>query len=571
MKSLRLLLIEDSEDDALLLELELRNAGFDLVFARVDTPQELEAALAENSWDAIIADYNLPAFTGLDALRIIQAKGLDLPFILVSGVIGEEKAVEAMKAGAHDYLMKGNFSRLAPALERELRDAEVRRERRQALEDLQRAHDELENRVGQRTDELSRANEVLRAEIAERERTEQALLQATVAAEAASRAKSQFLANMSHELRTPMTGVLGMLDLALAGDLAAEQRDFIETARTSALSLVRILNDILDLTKIEAGKFSIEAKPFSIRNIVKNTFNILLPVTMSKGLDFDFIIADDVPDTLVGDQTRLSQVLTNLAGNAVKFTEKGRVEIRVATGGSAPVGTRDITFTVSDTGIGIPDDKKDLLFRVFSQVDESHTRSYGGIGLGLAICKEIVARLGGTITFSSEAGQGSTFSFTLPLGAAKAEQGAIAAGKTTTSGEAPRAEGISKPRLLVAEDDQINRKALGLMLQMADFAIDFAEDGQQAVEMWEEGEYDLILMDIQMPRLNGIEATGVIREKERTRGGHTPIVAVTAHALKEDEKRCLDAGMDAFVAKPIDFKACIQVIREALKKTGIDR
>jgi CheY-like chemotaxis protein len=404
-------------------------------------------------------------------------------------------------------------------------------------------------------------------EFYDRKRAEEETQQAKELAETATKAKSQFLANMSHELRTPMAGVLGMLDIALAGNLEAKQREFIETAQRSASSLVRILNDILDLTKIEMGNFSIVAKPFPIRKLLENTFNILMPAAKSKGLDFGFKVADDLAQTFVGDQTRLNQVLTNLAGNAVKFTEKGRVEIRVAAGGSVPGGRREVTFTVTDTGIGIPDDKKDLLFRVFSQVDESHSRIYGGTGLGLAISKEIVERMEGTITFTSDEGRGSTFSFTIPLGEAELERDAgLAPEKTAATGAAPRADEIRKPRLLVAEDDQTIRQVLGVMLQRSNYEIDIAEDGQKVVEMWEDGEYDLILMDIQMPRMNGFEATGAIRENERTRGGHIPIVAMTAHALKEDEERCLDAGMDAYVSKPIDFKVCLLVIGEALKK-----
>ena len=400
-------------------------------------------------------------------------------------------------------------------------------------------------------------------DITERLRAE-TLQQAKDLAEAATATKSQFLANMSHELRTPMTGVMGMLDLALLGNLEEEQREFIEIAQTSARSMVRILNDILDLTKIEAGKFSIISKPFSIRKCVENACNIFFPLARKKGLDLNCAVADNVPETLAGDQARLNQVLTNLAGNAVKFTEKGKVEIRVATGGSVSGAKREVSFTVTDTGIGIPDDKQDLLFRSFSQVDESHSRSYGGTGLGLAISKEIVERMGGTISFTSEEGKGSTFSCTIPFGEVEVEHDA---GFTLVE-TAPLTEAIIKPRLLVAEDEPVTRQFLGFFLQRANFETDFAENGQKVVEMWENGEYDLILMDVQMPLMTGFEATAAIREKERTRSGHIPIIAMTAHALKEDEKRCLDAGMDAYISKPIDFMACLQLIRETLKNAS---
>jgi PAS domain S-box-containing protein len=385
-------------------------------------------------------------------------------------------------------------------------------------------------------------------------------------AEAATRAKSQFLANMSHELRTPMTGVLGMLDLALSGNLEADQREFLSAAHSSALSLVRILNDILDLTKIEMGKLLIEDKPFDLRQCVEDTLNILYPVVKIKGIGLDFTVAGDVPKVMIGDQARINQVLTNLAGNAVKFTEKGKVEIRVSAGRSAPGAKRKVTFSVADTGIGIPGDKNHLLFHSFSQVDGSHSRSYGGTGLGLAISKEIVERMGGTITFSSEEGVGSTFSFSVPMAEAPRGSDLQSAALSQPAQSAAPAPERAKLRLLLAEDDATILKFLGLMLNRANYQVDFAENGMKAVEMWEKGAYDLLLMDVQMPRLNGFEATGAIREKERKIGGHTPIVAMTAHASKEDEQRCLDAGMDAFIPKPIDFAATLLVIEEILQR-----
>jgi signal transduction histidine kinase len=561
--SLRVLLVEDNPGDAELL-VEMLPSGESTLYdvecvARLSVALELVAA---EQFDLVLLDLGLPDSDGLATLHIMREQAAKLPIVVLTGNNDEQTGLDAIKEGAQDYLVKGQTDK--GLLLRSINYAVERKRSANALKEL---NDTLEERIAERTAQITSVNETLLIEIYDRKRAEEETQQAKELAETATKAKSQFLANMSHELRTPMAGVLGMLDIALAGNLEAKQREFIETAQRSASSLVRILNDILDLTKIEMGNFSIVAKPFPIRKLLENTFNILMPAAKSKGLDFGFKVADDLAQTFVGDQTRLNQVLTNLAGNAVKFTEKGRVEIRVAAGGSVPGGRREVTFTVTDTGIGIPDDKKDLLFRVFSQVDESHSRIYGGTGLGLAISKEIVERMEGTITFTSDEGRGSTFSFTIPLGEAELERDAgLAPEKTAATGAAPRADEIRKPRLLVAEDDQTIRQVLGVMLQRSNYEIDIAEDGQKVVEMWEDGEYDLILMDIQMPRMNGFEATGAIRENERTRGGHIPIVAMTAHALKEDEERCLDAGMDAYVSKPIDFKVCLLVIGEALKK-----
>jgi PAS domain S-box-containing protein len=397
-------------------------------------------------------------------------------------------------------------------------------------------------------------------------KAEEELTHAREVAEAASLAKSLFLANMSHELRTPLTGVLGMLEMAQSGHLDEKQREAIETAHMSGRLLLMIINDILDLTRLESGKLVFEEHPFSLHDQVKGAVDVLMPQALNKGLVLVRRVAADVPANVVGDRVRLQQVLTNLVGNAVKFTERGRVVLEISAGEKTAEGKRGITFTVTDTGIGIAHDKKEMIFDSFCQADVSHTRQYGGTGLGLAISREIVERMGGTITCESTVGKGSSFSFTIPFLEAAPESVSMpepVAAPPVEPAVHPVAAG-GRARLLVAEDDEVTRKVLGFMFQRSGFDFDFAGDGRQAVEMWEQGGYDLVVMDGQMPSMDGFAATAAIREREQERGGHIPIVAMTAHALREDRERCLAAGMDAYLSKPIDFKTCMEVIRGLL-------
>ncbi len=404
----------------------------------------------------------------------------------------------------------------------------------------------------------------LRREIAERRQIEEELRQAKESADAANSAKSQFLANMSHELRTPMTGVLGMLQIALEDNLEPAQRERIDLAHKSARSLLGIINDILDLSRVEAGKLVIEEEPFNLRGALANSCDILFSTARHKGLDLVCSAAEDVPENVAGDRLRLMQVLMNLVGNAIKFTEKGRVEIRVETAGERPDGKKEISFSVTDTGIGIPDAKKSTIFQSFNQADASHSRRYGGAGLGLTISKKIVELMAGRIDFESMAGLGSTFRFTIPLAVIDKVDDTFAGTGTAEPAESgtPLVAG-DKPRILVAEDDQVTRNLLGHLLGKAGFEHAFATDGIQTVEMWEKGSYDLIVMDGQMPGMDGFEATRVIRERE-SGCRHIPIIAVTAHAFQEDKERCLSCGMDGYVTKPIEFKVLLEKVREHL-------
>ena len=380
------------------------------------------------------------------------------------------------------------------------------------------------------------------------------------AAEAANLAKNRFLANMSHELRTPMNGLLGMIQLTQQDTLSKEQRELLDLALASGNGLIRVLDDILDLSRIEAGRVTLEKKPFDLNECVTSIATLLHPEALRKDLKLTVTLDKQLPSTVSGDRVRLRQVLTNLIGNAIKFTLQGTVLVQVT---QEPEG---ITFTVSDTGIGIPEEKCHLLFKPFSQVDDSFTRNYGGTGLGLAISQEIVELMGGRIIFDSCEGFGSSFSFTLPFetrkdGSAPPPFASTAVEETTPT----EAAAVHPPRILVVEDELINRTLLQMGLGRKNFQVGTAENGQEALEKLAQQEFDLILMDVQMPIMDGISTTQAIREIEREKGGHIPILAVTAFASSNDKECCLNAGMDRFLTKPVNLDEVVQVIGELLQ------
>jgi signal transduction histidine kinase/CheY-like chemotaxis protein len=682
---LHILLIEDNAAEAFLLQESLAQVSRPPDVIHADTLDSALRYLKEYIIDAILLDLALPDSEGLATLEQANAAADYLPIIVLTGLEDEAVAIEAVRKGAQDYLIKGQTGArqlmqtilraverkrleraLAQSAQRNLLLAEISAKvaAKKEVEELLRtvveaarqltfariscsgagyedgrfrfrkvsqaeeipgsvfndvggdeeiyfdpANQSVSNRLSdeelrsqarwwgltgladaihglmgarlvdvhgkatgsiivgdkERSENFTEEDEVLLRQLAFITSLALQHIESRKAAEAASIAKSQFLANMSHELRTPMNAILGMTDLALAEELPAKVHDYLQTARDSADVLLNILNEILDLSRIEAGRLELESTGFSLHKTVEQVIKTLRIRAGDKGLALIYSLPSHVPDLLIGDPLRFRQILINLVDNAIKFTHEGKIAVSAEVRKQTPESVL-LEFSVSDSGIGIRPEDQDRIFSPFTQADASTTRNYGGTGLGLTISRKLVELMNGQLRVESQPDQGSTFYFTVSL---KIPQ--MAAIESSQAGQSSHPSARRRAlQILLAEDTPTNQKVAQYLLTKRGHIVEVARNGRQALDLVVQREYDVVLMDIQMPVMDGFQATAAIRALTDPVKAHLPIIAMTAHALKEDAERCIAAGMDAYVSKPIQVDEFIELV-ELLGEAEVGR